>query len=288
VNTGGSSPRDSARRPLAVASDGSGFRRDPGSTVLTGLLGSAALLREHAAIAANAVLVTAESDQELITELRRLAPNPCGVYLAHTDATRGRNAQAALAGTPPVITDVQTTAIAMTAALLTTLDRAGLAPSSARLVILGADRNPLVSVLAVAAGIGEVDSFGLDEVQNIRLRTLTYRATAVIDLLGAAVPRGVAGASGQSPPVIAVDDAATPLLALPGLLAAAHASTRPVSPTTCLAATLAMVELTPADQLLPRLSDPGLAKIVVSPGPRPPITRTLFDDKSRRQWRLRP
>jgi malate dehydrogenase (oxaloacetate-decarboxylating) len=210
--------------------------------------------------------VTAGDDQELIAELLRLAPEACGVYLGHTDATRGRNAQVALAGMTPVTTDVQTTAIAVTAALLTTLDRSGSAPGSSRVVIVGADRNPPVAALAVAAGIGEVGSFGLDEVQNIRLRTLTYGATAVIDFRGGTVPRVAAGPSHQSPPVIAVDDA-TPLLELPGLLAAAQASTSPVGPATCLAATLALVELTPADQLLPRLSDPGLAKILVHPEP---------------------
>jgi hypothetical protein len=54
------------------------------------------------AAAVLAVSVTAGSDQELITELRRLAAKACGVYLAHTDAPAVGTHR--LAGTPSVIT----------------------------------------------------------------------------------------------------------------------------------------------------------------------------------------
>lgn len=69
---------------------------------------------------------------------------------------------------------------------------------------------------------------------------------------------------------------------------AAQASTSPVSPAPCLAATPAPVELTPADQLLPACpirsrEDRGLRRTS-----RLLITRALPDDKGRRRWCLRP
>jgi hypothetical protein len=243
---------------LAVLSDASDFRREPGSSILTGLLGSAALLREHTGMAATALLVTANNADELIAELRRVAPDFSGIYLVHTDPARGQAAQAALAGTVAVITDRQTTAVTLIAAALTTLSRSGTAPAAGRVVIAGAELNPLVAAIAVAAGIGEIDSWGVDDALNFPLRTLIRRGAIVIDLLGPVTRRRRADTLDPPTPVVAVDKSTTALLALPGLLNAARRSGRPVGLAGYLASAQALVERTPPGQVLPELADPGL------------------------------
>jgi len=248
---------------VAVLSDASDFHREPGSSALTGLLGSAALLRAHTGLVATAQLVTADSTEELITAVRQVAPDfPGGIYLSYTDPARGIAAQAALNGTVAVITDRQTTAVALIAAALTTLARAGTAPAAGRLVIVGAERNPLVAALAVAAGIGEIDSWGPDDAHNFPLGTLSRRGAVVIDLLdplGPAAHRWQADAPDSSTPVLAVEEPTTALLALPALLAATqHAGRRP-GLSGHLVCAHALVARTPPDQVLPALSDPGLS-----------------------------
>ncbi len=251
--------------PVAVLGDASDFHREPDTSALTGLLSAAALLRVHTGLMATAQLVSADSTEELITTARQMAPDfPGGIYLLYADPARGIAVQAALNGTVAVITDRQTTAVALIAAALTTLARAGTAPAAGRLVIVGAERNPLVAALAVAAGIGEIDSWGPDDAHNFPLGTLTRRGAVVIDLLGPAGPRWQANALDSATPVLAVEDPTTALLALPALLAAArHAGRRPGLGGHLVCAR-ALVACTPPGQVLPALSDPGLTDPAVA------------------------
>lgn len=252
--------------PVAVLGDASDFHREPDTSALTGLLGSAALLRAHTGLMATAQLVSADNTDELIATARQVAPDfPGGIYLLYADPARGIAVQTALNGAVAVITDRQTTAVALIAAALTTLARAGTAPAAGRLVIVGAERNPLVAALAVAAGIGEIDSWRPDDARNLPLGTLTHRGALVIDLLGVLDSLGPAahrwqGDAPRAPiPVLAVGEPTTALLALPALLAATrHAGRRPGLGGHLVCA-YALVACTPPDRVLPALSDPGLS-----------------------------
>ncbi|MFC4943781.1 hypothetical protein [Pseudonocardia sp. GCM10023141] len=248
---------DAAQR-VAVLSDASDFHREPGSTVLTGLLGSAALLREHAGIAATALLVTAEDTEELIADLRRVAPDFSGAYLTLTNPARAEAAQGALTGALTVITERQTSAVALIAAVLSILDRRGTPPAEGRVVIVGADHNPLLVALAAAAGIGEIDRWGLDDAHNFPLQTLSRRDALVIDLLGTTQPWGQAKSSADSlTRVIAVDDPTMPLLALPYLLGTGCQRGDPPGLAECLACAQVLAQRTPPGRILPALSDPA-------------------------------
>lgn len=244
---------------VAVVSDGSDFHRDPHApSVLTDLLATAAWLRERAGMAATALLVTADNAEELIVGLRRVAPDLSGVYLVHTDPDRALAAQTALAETLPVVTERVATAVALTAATLTMLARAGVSPAAGRVVIAGAERNPVVAALANAAGIGEIDSWGLDEdAHDVALRTVPGRGAVVVDLLDAAAHRRRLDSLAVTPPVIAVDEPGVALLALPDLLTAARISGRPPGRAECLACAYALVGRTGSDQVLPGLPDAG-------------------------------
>jgi hypothetical protein len=274
-------------RTVTVVSDGSDMHGEPGAAVRTGLLRAAALLREHTGMKAQAVLVSAESSEELIAELRGLPGNISGVYLVHTDPVRARAVQAALSGALPVITDRQTLAVAALAATLTTLTRAEVAPAAGHAVIVGAERDRLVAALAVAAGIGEISSWGLDDAHCFPLHVLTRKATVVIDLLGSAAHRRLTDRMTDTlgPPtrVVSVDDPTVALLALPGLLAAAVAAGRAPDLTLCLACAHALAQCTPLDRTLPALSGLGAGAAVVdiaALSPHPVQRHTVKPDKT--------
>ncbi|MHA6797328.1 hypothetical protein ACVGVM_28000 (plasmid) [Pseudonocardia bannensis] len=148
----------------------------------SGLL-AAASLRDSAGIDAAAVLVAVDSSAGLIAELVALARDFAAIHLMRTEPARTKEAQLALRGAAPVITDRQTTAIAMTAALLSTLARAGLSPHAAQAVIIGAAQNPTWP-LAVAAWLGEIISWNPDDSYYFPLPKPARRATIVLDVLG--------------------------------------------------------------------------------------------------------
>ena len=254
---------------VAVVSDGSGAGGESRSASWTGPLNAAAVLRERVGMKAVAVLVGAESSEELTDALRGLAGDYSAVYLVGTDPVRGRDAQAALSGTVPVITDRQTLAVAAVAAALTILTRAGVAPADGHAVIIGAECDRLVAALAVAAGIGEISSWGLDDAHDFPLHVLTGRATVVIDLLGCAGHGRMAATSQPRACVVTVDDPTVALLALPGLVAAAVTTGRSPDLTACLACARTLSDRTPPDRTLPVLSDSdlGAAGVDIAPSP---------------------
>jgi hypothetical protein len=146
-------------------------------------------------------------------------------------------------------------------------------------VIVGAERDRLVAEVAVAAGIGEISSWGLDDGHCFPLHVLTRKATVVIDLLGSAAHRRMTDTDDPPTRVVSVDDPTVALLALPGLLAASIAAAQAPDLTACLACARALTECTPPDRTLPVLSDLGLGATVVDIEAPQPTTYIQFGDK---------
>jgi malate dehydrogenase (oxaloacetate-decarboxylating) len=111
-----------------------------------------------------------------------------------------------------LVTDWDTTAIALTAALLTTLSKAGCAPQRSRVVIAGAARMPLLSQLVIAAGVSDVTTWNPAHAAVFPLHRAVAQADVLIDLVGASAHR--------DPGVIVAGYPLYPLLALPGLIRA--------------------------------------------------------------------
>jgi hypothetical protein len=202
---------------IAVAGDGSTLHREPSAaSALTAMVTTATLLGEHTGLDTTAVLVPTASVEELISGLRRLAPDVSAIYLAHTDPARARTVRAALSDTVPVITEEQTVATATTSATLTALERARVLPAAACVVLVGPHQAALVGALD-AAGIGEVMSW--DPGNGSARGELPGHATVLVDLLGT-VTTSVAP---EPPAVIRASDPIPPLLAVPELLASVRA-----------------------------------------------------------------
>src|SRR5204863_343141 len=59
----------------------------------------------------------------------------------------------------PIVTEEDTLGIALAAAALVTLRRGGIALADARVVVAGADKVPLLTLLLMAAGVGDIASW---------------------------------------------------------------------------------------------------------------------------------
>ena len=161
-------------------------------------------------------------------------------------------------GGPAVLTDQDTTAIAVTASLLTALARADRAPTRSRVVITGAHTVPLLRPLLIAAGIGEIDSWNDSDAAGCGLTRFAYGADAVIDLIGRTPHLPVFGHI--QPIVISPDTHSYGHLAVPGLLTAIlrHPERTVDLYYRCA---LALVAATPPHRLLP---DPDLVENIAS------------------------
>jgi malate dehydrogenase (oxaloacetate-decarboxylating) len=221
---------------------------------MSGLLTIAALLRQGAGIDASAVLINPGSIDNFIGELRSVATKFPTIYLVHTDAARARAAQRLLTEAT-IITDQQTAAILLTAGLLTTLAHTGMSTRASRIVIIGGRQNPEVTDLAVAAGVGEIITWSPDDAHHIPLASLARRATA------SATHQREATAMVLPPPLIAIDNPAQSLLALPTLLSI-HATIRhPIMGTKLFySCAQALAAGTPDSRMFSVINDPGLTR----------------------------
>ena len=111
----------------------------------------------------------------------------------------------------PAVTTEDTTAIAVAAALSTTLARAGRRPRASHVLIAGARTLPLLFPLIMLAEVGQVTKWETADARAFPLSRVAADADVVVDL--------VAATDGE-PAVITPDPGRDPLLALPGLVRA--------------------------------------------------------------------
>ncbi len=243
---------------LAVVGDSAPGEPEPPLALLSA---DAQAIREHTGVPASAFAVRSRNAGELSVALRSLPDEVEAVYLTGADPAKARAAQrdVAAGGGLPVITEEETAAIAMAAAVLVRSRRLHVAPFAAKVVVAGSDTMPLLVPLLVASGIGEVLAWRRDDAAGYPLAEIARNATAVAD------PAGELGGS-----ALAAPERSARLLPLPGLFAAVRRGlvARPVNdPLYQLdvhrACAHALTTLTPVDRLLPELSDPDLAARVL-------------------------
>ncbi|WP_020660061.1 hypothetical protein [Amycolatopsis benzoatilytica] len=248
---------------LAVLGDGSalpgGVSGDPGA-VSAALESDVQLLRNHTMLTPYRVAVTARDAGELAVAARAVAENASAIFLARTEAARARAVQQDFArtGRVLVVTEQDTLAIGLVAAVLVILRRTEVAPLNARVVVTAPSRLPLLVPLLMAVGVADIASWNEADASGFPLSSVSRDASVVVDLIGAAtgLPRVVA----------AREDPVAHLLALPGLLYAL--GKEPIGgcagdPMGGLdahrAAVHALVTLTPVDRIVPDLADPDLS-----------------------------
>ncbi len=153
--------------------------------------------------------------------------------------------------TPRLVTDRDTTAIALTAALLTTLSKAGRPPQRSRVVIAGAGRMPLLSQLVIATGVSDLTTWNPADAAVFPLHQVASQADALIDLVGAS--------RHGDPGVIVAGYPLYPLLALPGLIQAViMVPAASMAIDVHLACAFALVMATPPESRVPSALDRDL------------------------------
>ncbi len=263
---------------MAVVSDGSALHHN-GRPVTPESVGpllrdDATLIHDLTGLPVLALPVTAQDAPQLAARLAGLPDHVAAVFLTETDPARARAAQHTLEqrGGPVVITDQDTTAIALAAATVTALRHAGRTPTGSRVVIAGADTMPVLCPLLMAVGVGDIGSWRQADALDYPLHRIASTADVVIDLVAAAGHLATAGGEDPSPVVLGADDPGYPWLALPGLLTATVGSPRPwLDIDIHRSCVLALAAATPPGALLPE-SDPSLTNLVASA-----VIRTLKD-----------
>jgi malate dehydrogenase (oxaloacetate-decarboxylating) len=255
---------------IAVVSDGSALTH-------RGLAGGAwsvepvlrhwaALIHQCTGLAARPVYLATQNAEDLSAALRGLPPDIGAVFLIHTDPARhwaATGSEQAGGSERPVITDRAMTAVAATAALLTTLRRRGLSPDHSRVVIAGAATMPVLRPLLLAAGFSCVTSWDRRDAVTFPLRWVTRNAEAVVDLVGCTQELAEAASDHSELIIITPDETSWTLLALPGLLRAAATAQDPKFDIAGYhACALALVAATPPDRLLPDPRDTALTSRV--------------------------
>ena len=225
--------------------------------VVGGIGATTAVLRRYAAMVEDqAGLPTrvVASDYGLHT----LLPDTGTVLLVRATPEREQRARDSIVGVP-VLTDRDTAAISLTAALLTSLARSGRTPQTSQVVIAGADIMPMLCPVLLAAGVRDITTWRPADALAFPLRRIAADADVVINLVGGggrfAWPRHAA------PAVIVPDPARDPLLALPGLLRALsrHPHVR-LTPDVQHACAIALSAATPPGEQLPRRPDETLTR----------------------------
>nr|WP_157528651.1 hypothetical protein [Kibdelosporangium sp. MJ126-NF4] len=234
-----------------MISDGSAFA-DQDVSVEAVLHEYSALIRDVAGLPTVVMPLVADAPRQSHTTLDNLPSSVGAVFLPHVTPERAHMARLA-AGETPVVTEHDTTAIALTAALLTTLTHAGRPLNSSRVVIAGANTMPMLSPLLVTTGIGDITTWNHADTGAFPLHRIATGADAVIDLLGGLT---TACEIPFEPAVITRDDPRIPLLALPGLLRALT-KIRGATPNVevCYACAFALVMATPSELRLPNGPD---------------------------------
>ena len=160
---------------------------------------------------------------EVVPASAALLSDPHGVdavYLDGLDQVRARRLKAEFTAVIPCLTSEEMTAVGIAGRLLVLLARTGRRPASARVVIVESTAIPTLCPLLLAIGVGDIVSWEPTDALSYPLRRITYRSDAVIDPLGGGVPVVLPSTEEGQPPLIAADDPAYPLLALPGLVQA--------------------------------------------------------------------
>jgi malate dehydrogenase (oxaloacetate-decarboxylating) len=244
---------------VAVASDGSAFV-DRGIPLTSVLRQEATLIQDLAGLSTRVISLDPDGSQRIQEVLDHLPSEVGAVFLTHTESHRALEAQSAVSR--PVVTDQDTTAIALSVALLTTLGRRGRAPQASRVVIAGAQSMPILCPLLMVAGLGDITSWNPGDAVAFPLHRIAAGTDAVIDVVGATNLSG-SSATAAEPAVITPDEAVHSLLALPGLLRVlTQIPNAQLDVEVYLTCALALVMATPPDEDLPH-SDHALADRIV-------------------------
>ncbi|MFI1488019.1 malic enzyme-like protein [Streptomyces sp. NPDC020747] len=258
---------------VALVSDASAvldFDHLPASIALPAVESQAVHLRRTTGLDILPLPVAVDRAEDLAAAVRLLAPGIIAAVFIHTRLDHVHAAQAALTDCPVLLLDSinDGLAIAAAAAAYTTLRQHNIDVQQARVVCVAPNRGGDLCGLLVASGITDLTLYD-PLIQGIHvLHELADRTDLIVDLFGLiAPPPGIPVLHARPetpPPFAAATTGPRPLHTLPGLLAAAVATGKPITAHARIAAVRALIEQTRPGQILPPLDHPGLTPAVTS------------------------
>lgn len=216
-------PAGETPRHVAVVSDDSAPGSDrQGRPIGAVLAGDVALLERLAQVPVIAHRVTEPDIEEFVTLIGQLPDSAAAVFVTRTDPARARMVQRRLeqAGGPPVLSDEDSSAIALTAATLAYLSRIGRDPLSARILVAGASSMPILTPLLIVTGFPDITMWNSADAPRFPLSRAARDAAVVLDPLPCATDAAELAIDRPEGSVISCNGLDDRLLAAPGLLRA--------------------------------------------------------------------
>jgi len=182
-------PEEPARpeiRHVAVISDGSaGGAARAVRPIEAALTADAALLEGLARVPLRAYPGAAPGIEQIVTLIGQLPDSVAAVFVTRTDPGHARAVQRRVeqAGGPPVLSDEDTSAIALTAAATAYLRRIDRAPHNARILVAGAITMPILTPLLIASGFSDITMWNSVDAPHLPLQRAARDADVVLDVL---------------------------------------------------------------------------------------------------------
>lgn len=216
-------PAGEAIRQVAVVSDDSApeFGRW-GRPIGSALADDVAVLERLARVPVIAHGVTEPDVEEFVTLIGQLPSSVAAVFVTRTDPARARVVQRRVeqAGGPPVLSDEDTSAIALTAATLVYLRRIDRDPLGARILVADASSMPILTPLLIVTGFPDITMWNSADAPRFPLSRATRDADVVLDPLPCATDATGLAIDRPEGSVISCNGLDDRFLAAPGLLRA--------------------------------------------------------------------
>jgi malate dehydrogenase (oxaloacetate-decarboxylating) len=186
------------------------------------LAGDVALLERLAQVPVIAHRVTEPNVEDFVTQIGQLPDSVAAVFVTRTDPVRARMVQRRLeqAGGPPVLSDEDTSAIALTAATLAYLNRIGRDPLGARILVADASGMPILTPLLIVTGFPDITMWNSADAPRFPLWRAARDADVVLDPLPCATDAAGLAIDRPEGSVISCSGLDDRFLAAPGLLRA--------------------------------------------------------------------
>jgi malate dehydrogenase (oxaloacetate-decarboxylating) len=181
-----------------------------------------AVLERLARVPVIAHRVTQPDVEEFVTLIGQLPDSVAAVFVTRTDPVRARVVQRRVgqAGGPPVLSDEDTSAIALTAATLAYLRRIGRDPLGARILVADASSMPNLTPLLIVTGFPDITMWNSADAPRFPLSRAARDADAVLDPLPHATDAAGLAIDRPEGSVISCNGLDDRFLAAPGLLRA--------------------------------------------------------------------
>ncbi|WP_143271396.1 hypothetical protein [Amycolatopsis echigonensis] len=246
---------------MAIVSDGSAL---PSGTDLTATLRDGAeLISGLARVPVRPTVILASDAAGLAAGIRALPADIGAVLLTRVAPARAREVQRELQDSHarPLLTDEDVTAIALAAAAVDSLAKAGRRAHGSRVVLAGARDLPVLTSLLMATGVDDITTWNSSDATIFPLHNIVFGADLVIDLIGE-LPSSATRRLGGLTVITREDTGAAPYAAAGLLGAAVYAPGLAFDVEILRACAIALTDIPPSGRSVPFVKGIAVTRLV--------------------------